>query len=235
LETGFVYAFNEQRLYYSASLNKAPYALYLYETLEDLDTVHIYTEDMYREGAGIIKKMEPGAELTDAELLEYAVRLSDNVAFRMLIRVYGVEGFKVWLNEKGMDTTHIRNLTNANLTVLDAAFITQLLYKYIESPGERNAKLKMDLLTSAFPYIQTGYPFAHKYGLWDEAHHDMGIIYAPSPYILVVMTDRGSSEEPVLPETRVIFWEISAKIQEVNDYLIQRAFTIHNQGRYHAL
>jgi beta-lactamase class A len=231
LESGYRYFYNENKIYYSASIIKAPYALYLYQQSIDMSRLHTYTENFYRPGAGVIKRMSPGSVFTGAELLEYSVVRSDNIAFRMLLSAYGTEGFTQWVADLGGETQRLRNLTGADMTVMDAAFFMRQIYDYIEAPGENNAKLKKDMLNATFPYIQTQYPFAHKYGLWDEAHHDMGIVYAQSPYILIIMTNKGSSEPPLNPNNRVIFREISEKMYEINNQIIQLTrFTINRRG-----
>jgi hypothetical protein len=232
LETGYTYAYDANRLYYSASLIKAPYALYLYDQLSDLSQERIYTEDNYRGGGGVIKRTPFETVYTEAELLEYAITHSDNIAFRMLLEAHGTAGFKKWTAERGGETKNLHNLTGANMTLLEAAFFMRLIYEFIETPGENNEKLKKDLLNASFPYIQTPYPFAHKYGLWEAAHHDMGIVYDKSPYILIIMTDRGSSEEPITDETRAIFREISTAVQEVNYYITSIPFIIYKYGLY---
>jgi hypothetical protein len=58
--------------------------------------------------------------------------------------------------------------------------------------------------------IQTDYPLARKYGWANNAFHDAGIIYAPSPYILVILSnmERGAHD---------LFGEISWFVQAFND------------------
>jgi beta-lactamase class A len=224
IEYGFTYAYNADKLYYSASLIKSPYVHYLYETLPGLNTAHTYGVHLYRGGGGIVKKMQPGTVLTEAELLEYSITYSDNAAFRMLINAHGTESFKNWVAEKGGNTQHLHNITGAYMTARDAAFFMRNTYDFLETPGERNTKFKNDLLNSAFPYIQTPYPLAHKYGLWNGAFHDMGIVYAESPYILVIMTEYGASEGGTSPEARSIFRDISKRIQAANDKVVLYGF-----------
>jgi beta-lactamase class A len=180
----------------------------------------VYTEERFREGAGVLRRLPFGSVINEADMLDYTVRVSDNAAFRMLLAAYGADGFKDWVAEKGGRTQHLHNITWAHMTVNDAAFFTRLMHEYIQTDGERNAAFEQSLLESIFPYIHTAHPLAHKHGNWDDALHDMGIVYAPSPYILVIFTDMGCSEIWPGAAERAVFREISQKMEEANERVV---------------
>jgi hypothetical protein len=66
--------------------------------------------------------------------------------------------------------------------------------------------------------IETDYPLARKYGWARNAFHDSGIIYAPSPYVLVILSnmERGAHE---------IFAEISQFVQKFNKKTFRSVYT----------
>jgi len=71
--------------------------------------------------------------------------------------------------------------------------------------------LQYSMLNSDVPIIMSDYYVAQKYGHWQGAFHDAAIVYAPSPYILVILTN--------LDQTAPFhaFYEISMFIQSFNN------------------
>ncbi|MDR2182998.1 MAG: class A beta-lactamase-related serine hydrolase [Clostridiales bacterium] len=221
LDTGFSYSHRGGVIYASASLNKAPHALYVYYLAEsglaDLSQVHVFGPGNYRGGTGIIRFMPFGTEFTTNELLIHSVRDSDNAAFGMLLGLFAnhYPSYREFYRSIGGNTDLFDNATGRlNLmTAEEAGLIMYRIYQYIESGGAYAHDFKDSLLNSDVPIIMADYPVAQKYGRWDGNFHDKAIVYAPSPYILVIMStlDRhggGAFEE---------FAEISRFIQDFND------------------
>jgi len=221
LDTGFVYSHRGGLVYASASLNKTPHALYVYHLAEnglaDLTQTHIFTSRNYRGGTGEMRFMPFGTEFTTSELLIHSVRDSDNVAFFMLLDIFAnySPSYREFYRDFGGDTGLLNQYTGRlNLmTAEEAGLIMYRIYQYIESDGRYAAEFKNSLLNSDVPIIMADYPVAQKYGRWDGNFHDKAIVYAPSPYILVIMStlDRhggGAFEE---------FAEISRFMQDFND------------------
>jgi hypothetical protein len=47
---------------------------------------------------------------------------------------------------------------------------------------------------------------AHKTGNWDDATHDVGIVYAPSgPYVIAVLSDLPYTSEPIAELSRLVY------------------------------
>ena len=218
LEFGFIYTHNAERVFSAASVIKAPYALYIYHLAEkglaDLNTVHTYTIRDYRGGSGVIRHMRPGMRFTEYELLKHAIRYSDNVAFHMLIRAYGIYGFREFVTEIGGDSGLIRTVAGASMTAAEAGLFALEIYRYIESDGKYAAQFKADLKNTNNPMIVSDWPMARKYGWWQGNFHDMAIVYSDSPYILVIMTQSGGNFRK--------FREISMVFQEFNDTNFRR-------------
>ena len=221
LDTGFTYSHRGGFIYASASLNKTPHALYVYHLAEDgmtdLGQVHTFTSRDHRGGTGVIQHMPFGTQFTTGELLIHSVRDSDNVAFYMLQNLFAGHSpsFQEFYRDLGGNTELINIITGrlSLMTAEEAGLIMYHIHQYIESGTVYSAEFKNSLLNSDVPIIMADYPVAQKYGRWDGNFHDKAIVYAPSPYILVIMSTldqhgRGAFEE---------FAEISRFIQEFNN------------------
>ncbi|MDF2927705.1 MAG: hypothetical protein K0R57_6619 [Paenibacillaceae bacterium] len=196
LASGFEYAYNGDERYFAASVIKAPYVLYVYtlarEGKADLDERLIYRSAHYAKGTGEIKNKLTGTAFSIRELLSYAIRYSDNIALRMLIDRYPVEGFAAYAAKWGADPEPIGNVTGADMTAREAGLYAEQIYHFIEQEAAGGLQLKKDLMSTRNPMIRSAYPIARKYGWANRSFHDMAIVYAPSPYILAVMSDHDS-------------------------------------------
>jgi len=222
LNTGFIYSHRGDLVYNSASLNKTPHALYVYMManrflLNLYDETHIFTPSNYRGGTGRIRHMPFGTEFTTSELLIHSVRDSDNVAYFMLLNLFAdfSPSYLQFYQEIGGNTALFSEYTGRlNLmTAEEAGLIMYHIYNFIEADTHHSNVFKNSLLNSDVPIIIADYPIAQKYGRWDGNFHDKAIVYAPSPYILVIMSTldhhgRGGFEE---------FAEISRFMQDFNN------------------
>ena len=213
LETGFEYTYNPDRTFFGASMIKAPYILWVFLLAEagytSMDNVHTYTAADYWGGSGIIQHMNTGATFTERELARLALYRSDNIAFRMLARrIHGVNGFRDWVEEIGGDPSLVHTVTYSHMTAYETGRFAREIHNYLESGGRYSEYLRQNLLDNRYAFIVSDYPVASKSGWTVDAMHDMAIVYAPSPYILVIMT--GTSSRPT-------FRNISMHFQHFND------------------
>ena len=197
LETGFIFTYNPGRVYFGASVGKIYSALYIYTLAErgyiTLNNIHTYTYADHREGSGRIQHMEEGTQFTTAELLRYSMRFSDNVAYRMLALRYNHPNFtfRDFAEEIGANQDRILSLTAKNIDVTDAALWMYAVHNYIQSNGRYSQMFRNDLFATYSFIGSNNYNVASKYGWSDTAFHDAAIVYAPSPYILIVLSDMG--------------------------------------------
>lgn len=95
------YAFNAQAEYYSASITKLPFCKWLCTRMDDGDLSPdkelILSDEYRRTGAGILYEQESGTRYTVSELIDYAIRYSDNTAQYMLFQTFGGTGYKKYL------------------------------------------------------------------------------------------------------------------------------------------
>ena len=221
LDTGFTYSHRGDLIFASASLNKTPHALYVYHLAEkglaDLSRAHIFTARDYRGGTGVMRHIPLGTEFTTSELLIHSVRDSDNVAFFMLLELFAnySPSYLEFYRDMGGNTGLFNEITGRlNLmTAEEAGLIMYRIYQYIESDAIYAAEFKNSLLNSDVPIIMADYPVAQKYGRWDGNFHDKAIVYAPSPYILVIMSTLDHHGGGAFEE----FAEISRFMQEFNN------------------
>ena len=218
IDTGHVYRHNAERVFFSASVPKAMLALYIYQKAERgetcLDSVHTYTHSDYVGGSGvIIQEHGIGATFTQSELLRLNLSESDNIATNMLRRIHGLDGYREFVAAFGGNQGFIGStIMNGSLTADEAGLYAREIYWYIESDGRYSDEFKTHLLNNQFPFIVSDYPVASKTGWTQSVQHDMAIVYAPSKYILAILTDRNRFN---LSESD--FAEISMAFQCFND------------------
>lgn len=160
----------------------------------DLERKITLTESMKAEGSGKIKDMDlsgAGKEFTVLELIEYAIKVSDNTAFRVLRNEFGYDYF--WTVSRSLGVESVFTSFN-NMTAEEACIYLAAIYDFAkEYPAEggilislmKNANHQV-LITQA---VDNPYNVAHKYG-WDESsYHDMAVVYGDAPFAVCVMTD----------------------------------------------
>ncbi|MCL2578105.1 MAG: class A beta-lactamase-related serine hydrolase [Defluviitaleaceae bacterium] len=218
--------------------NHALYTFQLAERgLLDMYEIHTYSSRDEWGGTGVLRFGPVGRELTTRDLLGYSMRESDNAAFRMLVRLTtnAEYSYRQFVTDIGAETRFIRDTYAQNTSARDAGIFMTEIFNYIENPSMFGHYLKDDMLNTAqtsHPHftrwegsngmgdngvgtdvnihmIQTDYPLARKYGWSGGAFHDAGIIYAPSPYILVILSNRERGAHD-------LFGQISRFVQEFN-------------------
>ena len=217
LETGFTYAHNADRVFFGASAIKAPYVLWVYLLAEagytDLSTVHTYTSADHWGGSGVIQRMPFGTTFTESELLGHALSVSDNIAFRMLVRrLHGVNGFRDWVAEVGANPDLVHTVTYSHMTAHDTGIFAREMHRYIESGGTYSEQFRQQLLDNRYPFIVSDHPVASKSGWAVGGFHDIAIIYSPSPYALVIMSARDGNAADFRA-----YRDISMMFQNFND------------------
>jgi len=228
LDEGFVFRHNADRVFFSASVTKAPFAMYIYQKAErgeiDIDSYITFLSQDFNIGSGVIWRNYPiGTTFTQRELLRKNLSYSDNVATLMLRRHHGLAGYRQFLQDVGANANRVReNVFNSFITANEAGLIMRAIYQYTESYGRYSYEFRQHLLNNQYPFIVSDYPVASKTG-WTRgsAWHDMAIVYAPSPYILVILTTRDGWTDADYYD----FERISMFFQEFNN----RWFTNHNQ------
>ncbi|MEG0691541.1 MAG: serine hydrolase [Oscillospiraceae bacterium] len=198
IESGYVYTSNEDYKYFIASLIKAPYSMYLYTLAEqgncDLNELFTIQFKDIQEGTGKIKeKKQEEFPLTMSvrELMSYSIRYSDNTAMEALRKRYNHVGYLEYAKSLGIHyPKDVAYMVNGKITAKDAGVFLKAIYNYIEM-GKYGHALKEDMSKTTNPMIRSNYPIVRKYGWAELSFHDMAIVYAPHPYLLTILSDKG--------------------------------------------
>lgn len=198
IESGVSYSYNADEIMYSASLIKLPFALSLLWENEEhdlgFDGIFTYTGAEYAYGSGEIKFSPAGSTYTYLELMEYMLRVSDNVAFAVLRDKYGTERYFDFARSIGADSLYADD--GRTVKTRDGGKILKSAYNYIEGDCAFSAQIKDAMCSSVHTVMLSpglsGKEIARKYGRDYGAYHDMGIVYDAHPYVIVFLSDMDS-------------------------------------------
>lgn len=201
LESGSEFGINAEEEYFAASTFKIPLNLYVYDRIRegiiDADTTLEYAEEDYEGGAGIIWSRESyGKTYTVRELLRLSIVYSDNVAVNMLLRYVGKENVKNYMREMGgIVVDDKKNLSCPR----DMALYLKKVYELSENGDPLGKELVRNMVNTKFydrlpVLLPKNVKIAHKTGNLIGVVHDVGIVYAKRPYIIVVMTKNVKNE-----------------------------------------
>ncbi|MCL2195636.1 MAG: class A beta-lactamase-related serine hydrolase [Oscillospiraceae bacterium] len=219
IDHDFAITRHAQRVFHGASVSKAPFALYIFQMAQRgetcLNDMLTFTAADYWGGSGIIRhRYAFGAQISQRDVLRYHLSASCNVATRMLVRKHGIEGYQQWVDELGGQRWFVRyNVFNSQLNAYDAGLFAREIHNFIEADYTHSSDLQAGLLSNLFPFIVSDYPVASKSGwLRGYAWHDMAIVYAPSPFVLVILSRRDGNEQDYQA-----FADISMALQQFNN------------------
>ena len=226
IETGFALLINPDNHYFSASVMKAPYMLYIYRLAlaggADLEQTLTYTEKYKREGTGVLKNMEFGTEFTVEELIGFCLEESDNSAFAMLRELYPEEGYEEYIKSLGITHDDDSKAKNQPQLCCESALIfSRAVYDFIEedNPYSENLRYHMTHSRNAMIYGGEGAEVVRKYGWYGGYFHDMAVVYGEKTYLLSIMTNLDLLEI----DTREynIFRDLSKLVAEYSDKLYE--------------
>lgn len=229
LETGFRIMLNPDTHYYSASVIKAPYMLYIYRLAlagkADLEQKLTYTEKYRREGTGALKNMEYGTEFTVEELIGYCLEESDNSAFAMLKELFPEEGYEQFAASLGeVHAEDAKAKGGPQICCVSALAFSRAIYDFIEekNPYSENLYTHMTSSRNAMIYGGDGSEVVRKYGWYEGFFHDMAIVYGEKRYLLTIMTNLDlleidSREYGIFRDLSLLFAEYSARVGETEN------------------
>lgn len=192
LTNGDMLSINGDRQFRSASTAKIFVVMAMYQAVAEgelkLDQVIYYTENDYEGGTGILQNMDLSQGYTLAELAEYAIKHSDNIAYRMIKRVIGSEKcYSFYESIIG----HPTNRSQTQMSAIDAGKLLRHAYTAVD--GRFNTMLDHMLYTDFENNIPKHLPagtVSNKIGFYSTFYHDVAIIHdSSSPYILTIFSD----------------------------------------------
>lgn len=220
MESCAVCRYNEYASYGCCSTVKAPFCKELLERGADLDD-EIAISVKWDNDGGTAASMAYGDTLSARELIRLAITESDNTAYYNLINYYGYDGFNSMNYELGVNYDLGYSWIFNYCTAEDLMRQYEDIYDYAEKSerGKWLIKLmtKTDRETQITAQLGEKYTVAHKYGSdWDQnCYHDCAIVFADSPFVLVIMTD----QTPETEESDKVFKQLAKQFDIVNSQL----------------
>lgn len=218
--------YGEDEVFFSASIIKQPYILYVLKEIEraeaenehlgtkyDVNRIFTYAEDNYVEGSGIIQNQEFGATYTYLDLLKLSITQSDNIAFKEVRHLFGNKEFSAFSEKLGTSNPQKKFYS---ISAADAIKYLSETYTYFMSESKYSSMLK-DWMQSTnhrilIPSAVRPSVVASKYG-WDEdSYHDMAIVFDKHPYALVILTELESGTN----EDNIFIRKIASKINDIH-------------------
>ena len=191
LTDGYTYDYNADCEYYTASLLKAPYALWLAERA-DAGEIDLNTQ---------LPRLDTAPAQTAYDAIYSMISQSDNDAATQLYRVwpaYTESDFSAFLLDLGVDRPYNALSDETNIQGIfsshDAVKILVALWNYFGSDAPNAEMLEQAFLDADHPMLESEYDMAKKYGSWEYALHDIAIVYADEPYCIAVLSDWGDAE-----------------------------------------
>ena len=190
----------------------------------DLNFLVAVTPDVRVGGAGPLEHAPFGTRLPLQELIELMITESDNTATNMLIQLLGMDAINTLARRLGCGDTFLgrkmmdfaaRDAGKDNFTSpTDMNILFSRLYAkscidpvsdqiMLDILLRQTDKCKLPLL------LQKNTLIAHKTGELDGIEHDSGIVFAPVPYILTIMTeqlpDEAAGRQTIAELSRLIY------------------------------
>jgi len=205
LTSGQEFGINDTDQFTSASCEKVPLNLYLYNQIQsgavNPDGTLTYLQEDYETGTGSIQYQPVGTQYTIRELSMLSITQSDNVAANMLIRFLGMPNIKNYMRQVGGQVV----LDGQNVSCpRDMGLYMKLVYEFYENNGTLGNELMNNFLNTDYndrlpALLPSSVKVAHKIGNEVNVVNDAGIVFAPEPYIVAVMSkDVYESEGPAV-------------------------------------
>ncbi len=193
-------SYNTQQTYFSACTIKMGYMLNVCKLIDqgvaDENTLMAYQEKYYHRGSGVIRKGAYGTEYSLKRLINLALSISDNVAYKMLSAYFGREEYNTYMDQLGCNSIKLSGMWASKANVRDYIKIWNEAYDYFYSDGKMAAHLKESCTNTPFNYgtetLAEGIDYSHKSGDnfgASAVYNDAGIVWHDNAYIYAVFTN----------------------------------------------
>lgn len=197
--TGFSVGYNENQKIFTASTIKAPKDIYIYEMASegkiDLDEELTYTSRYYNGGTGTLKNKSFNTKYSIRTLSNYSIVFSDNAAHNMLMDKFGRKNMLAFWKKLGTNAIFTQNSNWGVLNARDASIYMEELYRFYLEDEVYGQELMNNFLNAKTKFIKgkKDYKVANKSGWSGTAIHDISIIFADNPYIVVALSNLGET------------------------------------------
>ncbi len=176
-----------------------------------------------------LEHIHQGATLTLEDLYRLNVTISDNMAFNILLKLFGKESVNETLRELGFKKTSINRAINDYEAIskgiqnfVSVREMANLLLRMYEGQiiSKSASREMLDILCEHQNNSPLTYNFmenmkiAHQSGYDDNEIHDMGIVYCDSPFILCMASSVPNikNAESVMRDITMMCYQNSCKI-----------------------
>ncbi|TAK34305.1 MAG: hypothetical protein EPO21_10180 [Chloroflexota bacterium] len=149
-------------------------------------------------------------EVSIRNLLEAMVTESDNVAAMMLYDKTGGRNMAQELTSIGLTHTDV-NTDRLPTSAGDVAILLEMIARK-QAINAAASQEMIDLLSrqkidgGLLTLLPKETKVAHKTGSWDNASHDVGVVYAPSgAYVIAMLSDRAGELKPIAELSRLVY------------------------------
>jgi beta-lactamase class A len=211
IETGKGFSINGDKYFTAASTVKVQMNMVLFDMVKEgkvkIDEALQYTQSDYEGGTGILQGKDKTKPIPLLTLSDYSIIYSDNIATNMIIKRIGRPEMKRRFGEKvGHSVPMDKNSVTPNEGV---TFLKQLY----ENKGNNQyyTRLTGIMKTTVFHdrldmYVPRNI-VAHKIGNYGAFVNDVGIVYAPKPYVIAVYTEGMPNANEVIANINKILYE----------------------------
>ena len=220
LNDNFKFKYNENEVYFAASLIKLLVGLYIYDMVSkdliDLDKEIRYESRHSWTGSEEMSKLNVGTMVSLRDLVKFSTNVSDNTAHKMLFEYIGYNTLREYARSIGITTMLSTNNSWGNISAVDANILLRQIHYFIENNEDLGREFKNFMINDIDNILSlaTDYPVAHKFGLTFPVFHNIGIVYHETPYIIIILTKHSKDDY------ETIINDIHKKIIELhNKYL----------------
>ena len=193
-------SYNTQQTYFSACTIKIGYMLNVCKLIDqgvaDENTLMTYQEKYYHRGSGQIRKNAYGTQYSLKTLINLALSISDNVAYKMLTAYFGHEEYNAYMNKLGCSSIKLSGMWASKAKVQDYIVVWNEVYNYVNSDAKMAPVLKAACTNTPFNYgtetLASGIDYSHKSGDnfgSSAVYNDAGIVWDDDAYIFAVFTN----------------------------------------------
>ncbi len=206
------FLFNADSEFPAASVGKVPIALYVLHQVEEgkirLHDRFSIDKEFYLGGAGVIKYMEPGVNLSLKDIVSLMLITSDNTAAKFLVRYFGGKHINTYLQSLGFKKTGLgvygEKFDYGVTTPQEMATMLEKIYtrSFLSSSL---SNLFIDIMKHCHNDINIKrrlpdkLEVANKGGIIPGVRNDLGLIFTKKPYILSIFS-RGLRDRAYRPE-----------------------------------
>lgn len=214
ISNDYIWTFNEDKVYYAASLIKLFEASYLINQARsgniNLNDTLTYTKP-YLPLAGLgMENHHVGENITLKTLLQYSIQYSDNAAHILLIDYIGVNNLKNYVKDNlNVNLTISENDKYGYLTVKETNILLNYVMEIFKVDDEYTNLLKNAMhndYNNALNFDDIF--FLHKYGYYSYFYHDIGIYDSDEPYLISIFTSYGNEDHSHLSKVSEISKQI---------------------------